>query len=326
MKTNLNRILFVGVVAVILALGLKMSTAKQETAAGPARYFTAHTGLETALMENAGNAALSVAASGTGIGAPSFPQSAVSGSSSSTDTHALPVPKAHEALVADLTSGRIYFELNADSRWPMASITKLVTGAFAESHMTSTAMITATKSPLDSDYSPIPKVGLSYPIGDMYKMMFTFSSNGAAQSLADNYDGDFVKGMNDLVKSWGMDHTYFAEPTGLSSANQSTAQDLFILAQKIYAGYPELLEITRTQKTTVAEADSNTPQTIQNINIFAGEPEFIGGKTGFTGDAQQNLLSIFKYHNRPIAIIVLGTNDRFGETSKLYSWFKANFQ
>ena len=38
-------------------------------------------------------------------------------------------------------------------------------------------------------------------------------------------------------------------------------------------------------------------------------PDFIGGKTGYTDQADGNLLSVFSYEGHPIVIIVLGTSD-----------------
>jgi D-alanyl-D-alanine carboxypeptidase len=66
---------------------------------------------------------------------------------------------------------------------------------------------------------------------------------------------------------------------------------------------------------------------VKSINDFAGNADFIGGKTGYTDQADGNLLSIFEYGGRPIFIMVLGINDgvRFNATQQLYDWFKTNF-
>ncbi len=58
---------------------------------------------------------------------------------------------------------------------------------------------------------------------------------------------------------------------------------------------------------------------MNNINVFAGTDEFLGGKTGSTPEAEGNLISIFEVSRgaSPVIIIVLGTDDRFGETENI---------
>ena len=134
--------------------------------------------------------------------------------------------------------------------------------------------------------------------------------------------------MNARAAAWGMANTHYDDPSGLSSGNQSTADDLLLLAQKIYSDYPKVLAITRTTQATATELGSGTKTLVKSINDFAGEADFIGGKTGYTTIADGNLLSIFKYKNRPILVIVLGTDeaDRFTNTERLFSWFKNQSQ
>lgn len=305
----------------LVGFGIRMGMARNE-AEGP--FFTARTGqanIETALSPVMGqpqtpNQGLSQK---TYLGAnQDLPQTFPKETTSS-----LPSLHAHIALVADLKTGDTYYDLNSNDRWPIASITKLATAAFTKDHMPEMDFkISKTQVPRNNKDLPFP--GEKYAKQDLFKILLTFSSNEAAVTLAESYEGDFIGGMNEMVKSWGMFDTHFADSSGLSSVNQSTARDLLKLAQKIYAEYPELLAITRTPKSSAFEEVSSSTKQFQNINVFAGDREFIGGKTGFTDEAKQNLLSIFDYQGRPIVIIVLGTDDRFGETSKLFNWFKNN--
>ena len=52
-------------------------------------------------------------------------------------------------------------------------------------------------------------------------------------------------------------------------------------------------------------------------NEFAGTAAFLGGKTGYTDEAQGNLVSLFSMRGTPVVIVVLGSADRFGETRTL---------
>jgi D-alanyl-D-alanine carboxypeptidase len=125
-----------------------------------------------------------------------------------------------------------------------------------------------------------------------------------------------------------MNDTHYDDPSGLSAGNESTPSDLLKLAQKIYTDYPQVLAITRNPEVTITELNTGKNVAVKSINNFAGRPDFIGGKTGYTDEASGNLLSIFRYEDRPVLVIVMGTSDdqRFNNTLALYDWFTANFR
>lgn len=241
-----------------------------------------------------------------------------------------PIPSARVALVGDLRTGEVYFAHHADERWPMASITKLMTAVLADDKLDARTPVSLGEqdfSVLGGDVSRNLKEGETYLAEDLIRAMLLFSSNESAEALANAYGRDqFLSELNVLAGDWGMHATHFSDPTGLSAGNQSTAKDLFRFAQNIEGMYPELLGITRMKSGVLNELSSGRKVEVSNINAFAGQPSFLGGKTGYTDEAKGNLLSIFEYADRPIVIIVMGTEDRFGETEKLRSWFIGNFK
>ena len=245
-----------------------------------------------------------------------------------TTTTTVPSLTAQAALVADLQSGTIFYSENADKRWPTASITKLMTASVALDHFTLDQRITITPQIFSADPEEVTLVpGGTYTTGDLLHVMLMPSSNVAAEAFADTYDrSGFMAAMNARAAEWGMTNTYFDDPSGISAANQSTADDMLLLAQKIYTGYPQIFSFTRTPQTTITELNSGKSVPVKSINDFAGQPDFIGGKTGHTDQADGNLLSVFNDDGHPVLIIVLGTNSRFNDTQRLYSWFKSNFK
>ncbi len=232
------------------------------------------------------------------------------------------------AFVADLQSGERYLRLATERQWPLASITKLTAAAVALGYgaLTEKAVVTPRAFAVDPTEQNL-KAGGVYRISDLLKFMLLPSSNVAAETVAEFYGRDaFIAAMNAQAGKWGLRGTHFDDPTGLSVSNQSTAEDIFLLAKRIWTEYPEVLRIAREPTATVAEWNENYEFTIQSINKFAGRPDFAGGKTGYTDEAGGNLVSIFWYEQRPIVIIVLGADDRFGDTEKLLAWFKANYR
>jgi D-alanyl-D-alanine carboxypeptidase len=234
------------------------------------------------------------------------------------------------ALVADLTTGTRFMSENSAERWPLASITKLMTAAIALDKLSSAQKITITEDAFDVDPSEKTlRVGDTYTVTDLLRFLLLPSSNVAAEALARSYGrAEFIAEMNARAAAWGMTNSHYADPSGLAIGSQSTAADLVSLTQKIYSDYPEILAVTRTPQATVTEIGSGISVTLKNINEFSGETDFIGGKTGYTDQADGNLLSLFSYEGHPIIVVVLGTDDgtRFTDTETLYHWFTVNFR
>jgi D-alanyl-D-alanine carboxypeptidase len=112
--------------------------------------------------------------------------------------------------------------------------------------------------------------------------------------------------------------TTYLESTGLSVINQSTVNDLAKLATYIYFNHPEILEISRQKETEITELKSNKARKLLSINKFAGEPDFIGGKTGYIEESLgRNLIALFEINGKTVLTITLGADDSFEETARL---------
>lgn len=223
--------------------------------------------------------------------------------------------------------------------WPIASITKLMTAVIAEETLGEDAKITITDTALAVEgVSGNLKVKEQYTSWDLIKAMLTVSSNDAAEALAQAYEktvltpeqfekalskhGSFVEKMNAKAVELGMMDTEFGDSSGLSMTNQSTAGDLYKLVMYITKRYPDLWKITRNKTNNITDLKAMRRQTLKNINIFSGETDFIGGKTGRTNESGDNLVSIFNYQGKQYMILVFGADDRFAQTKILLNWLK----
>lgn len=213
------------------------------------------------------------------------------------------------------------FVLNSDKKWPIASITKLMTAVIVKEQMNLNGIInlniasTDKKNPLSSG---------DYKAKDLLKAMLLVSSNESANAFADHYGrNNFVYKMNERAKSIGMSDTVFADPSGISARNLSTVEDLKKLVKFIWASEPEIFEISRRPDDTVYNLKFDQKKKLTNINIFAGRADFLGGKTGQIPESGGNLISIFNV-NGPRIIIVLGTENRFNETEKILKQLNGN--
>lgn len=205
------------------------------------------------------------------------------------------------ALARELNGETIFYELNSRQRWPIASLTKLMTGVIA-----------------------LEKNDATKEVSDLIKIMMLISSNEAAEQLATLYGREnFVAAMNAKAKELVMDQTSFFDANGLSFLNQSTVTDLYKLVNYIASKRPQLLQWSREEELTI-----NGLKYV-NINKFVGRSDFLGGKTGYTDEANGNLISIFVTPKKPVVIIVLGAADqveRFEQTKKLLEWISQYYK
>ena len=121
-----------------------------------------------------------------------------------------------------------------------------------------------------------------------------------------------------------MTDTWFREPTGLEDENTATVNDLIKLMKYVFKERPEFTYLSRQKETAVVDLISGEEKFYESINKFAGRPDFIGGKTGYTEAAGENLVSLFKKEEKVILVIVLGAEDRFLETEILLKWAEEN--
>lgn len=226
---------------------------------------------------------------------------------------------ANIAFVRFLSDNSKIYELNTVNHWPIASITKLITAIIAKENIGAMNLITITDQMLLAEgEAGNLKAGEIYKADDLVKTMLLLSSNDAAEALAQSIlKNNFVELMNQKAKELNLNETVFFDPTGLSSKNQSTTGDIFKIISYIYQKYPDILKITTQKSQTITEINSKSKKIIKNINEFAGQNDFIGGKTGFIDESQGNLVSMFMIKKDPVAIIVFGSQDRFGDTKKL---------
>ncbi|MEK7608203.1 MAG: serine hydrolase [Patescibacteria group bacterium] len=240
-----------------------------------------------------------------------------------------PELQLQSALVADLESGEVFYELKPDSRWPMASLTKLMTAVISLSGLRLDEVVALDRSDfrsLPNSFTKSIEPGQMFSIRDLISLLLVSSSNEAAEALARKFGRDgFMDAMNERAREWGLQNTYFEDPAGISSANQSTATDLKALTRHINAKYPEIFRTTKSKSVSILERGSGVWYVFSNTNEFAGETGFLGGKTGYRPDSSGNLISLLQKRSRPILIIVLGTEDRFGATKALWNWFINDF-
>lgn len=229
-------------------------------------------------------------------------------------------PELKSALSVKTKSGQedqILFDKSPDMQLPIASLTKLMSAVICIENYDLSEKVQASKAadsqpPMHVDI----KEGDSFSVEELLNIMLVESSNKAAYALSEIMGSkEFVLAMNDKAAELGLENSFFADPTGLSQNNISTAKDLVLLAEYIITNHPLIAQIT-TKKTyslpNLGEI-SNTNKMLQEL------PNVALTKTGFTNYANGCLLmAVGPAAGGEYTInVVLGADDRFLEMQKI---------
>lgn len=239
----------------------------------------------------------------------------------------VPEISAESYLVADLRNGSVFLEKNSAEIKPIASLTKLMTAVTASETIFIERTVLINKNILETyGDSGNLRLGEELSLDNLLYPLLMESSNDAAKAITEIIHGEkqFVSLMNYKAYSLGMRDTKFSDSSGINPENISTAEDLYFLAKYLLNKRSFLLKISKTSSKEIISRGGKTRHIFNNFNHFSGNKDFLGGKTGYTKDAGETMLSIFniKIQDKiiPVAIIVLGSSDREEDTLKILEW------
>jgi D-alanyl-D-alanine endopeptidase (penicillin-binding protein 7) len=135
----------------------------------------------------------------------------------------------------------------------------------------------------------------------------------------------FLSAMNIKAQSLGMRDTHFEDPTGLTSSNVSTANDL---AKMVVAAhrYPLIREFTTTSEATVDIG--GRPMAYHNTNPLVKSAAWDVGlsKTGYINEAGKCLVMQARVADKPVVIVLLdsvGKQTRVGDANRIKRWMES---
>jgi serine-type D-Ala-D-Ala endopeptidase (penicillin-binding protein 7) len=240
--------------------------------------------------------------------------------------------KSSVALVIDQETSEVLLRKNDSAVLPIASITKLMTGlVISEAKLPMDEMLTITQDDVDTEKgsSSRLRVGTSLSRGELMHLALMASENRAAHALGRTYPGGlnaFVEAMNQRAQLLGMSDTKYVEPTGLSSRNQSSAQDLARLVAT--ASQDKMLSELSTSPGYQVEIGRRTLQ-FNNTNRLVKNPAWDIGlqKTGYISEAGQCLVMQAKVAGRKLIMVFLdsaGKLSRIGDAERVRKWVETH--
>jgi D-alanyl-D-alanine endopeptidase (penicillin-binding protein 7) len=237
--------------------------------------------------------------------------------------------KSSVALVVDQDTDEVLFEKNTHAVLPIASITKLMTALVTvEADLPLDEELTFTreemvKAGVRSNLRP----GLKITRGTALHLALMSSENRAAQLLGRTYPGGlpaFVEAMNAKALLLGMDDSHFADPTGLSSENRSSANDLVRLVKAAYDH-----EVIRDYSVSGELALPIGKRTVRygNTNRLTANPDWEIGlqKTGYISAAGRCLVMQAVIEGKRVVMVLLdsvGKYSRLGDAQRIRDWIE----
>jgi len=233
--------------------------------------------------------------------------------------------KSSAALVIDQDTREVLFSKNDHAVLPIASITKLMTGLLiSEARLPMDEFVTITQDDVDTEKgsSSRLRIGTTLSRGELLHLALMSSENRAAHALGRTYPGGlatFVSMMNAKAKMLGMRDTVYVEPTGLSSRNQSSAQDLALLVNAASSN-AMVRELSTSPNYQVAIGNRTLQYNTTNRLVRSPDWDIGVQKTGYISEAGQCLVMQTKIAGRKLIMVFLdsaGKLSRIGDAERV---------
>ena len=253
-----------------------------------------------------------------------------------------PSVTAETAILMDAESGEILYDKKADQKMFPASITKLMTILLALEHGELTDKLTFSH---DAIYSIEPgsahiaiQEGETLTLEQVLRAIILRSANEASNGVAEYVDGSieaFTKHMTERAKELGCKNTNFLTANGLHDENHyTTAHDMALIAKELltHEEYRSMMsetyyEIPPTEKQPETRYLHGQHQMLNPNAIYYYE-DAIGGKTGFTSEALNTLVTYAERDGLELIAVVMKCNgaDHYLDTAALFDYGFANYE
>jgi D-alanyl-D-alanine endopeptidase (penicillin-binding protein 7) len=241
-----------------------------------------------------------------------------------------PGVKSNSVLVIDGSNSSVLYSKRADVPAPIASITKLMTALVVldgKQPLDETLEVTKEDRSVEKGAFSRLAIGTKLSRGDLMHLALMSSENRAAHALGRNYPGGvdaFVRTMNMKARALGMTHTHFVDPTGLSSENQASPNDLAKLVMAA-SHEPTIREFSTDTKHAVPIGRKKLE--FHNTNILTKNPnwDIVVQKTGYISEAGKCLVMQAMIEGRAIVIVLLDSNGKYtrvADAKRIRKWME----
>ena len=248
-----------------------------------------------------------------------------------------PSIEAPNAIVMEANTGTVLYEKKADEKCYPASITKIMTTLLALENCKKDEVVTFSKDAVYKTYGS----GIWRDVGEkltmeqcLYAVMLE-SANECAYAVGEHVAGGdyskFIQMMNQKAKQLGCKNTHFNNCNGLPDHKHwTTCRDMALISQEAIKNQ-EFRKIIGTRKYKIPKTNKNKESlTMYNHHSMISAnrtSEYlykycIGGKTGWTSDAGNTLVSYAEKDGMLLICVVMkeSAGDQYKDTRKLFDY------
>jgi serine-type D-Ala-D-Ala endopeptidase (penicillin-binding protein 7) len=242
-----------------------------------------------------------------------------------------PKLKSSSVLIIDQSDSSVLYSRHSDVPMPIASITKLMTALVVlDARQPLDEQIQITEADRDFPKGGFSRlaVGTTLTRGDLMHLALMASENRAAHALGNNYPGGMtamVAAMNAKAATLGMTSAHFVDPTGLSSQNVASPEDLSKLVMAA-ARNPSIREYS-TDRRYAVKVRRHMVEFHNTDNLVANPTwNIIVQKTGYITEAGKCLVMAAVIEGRSVVIVLLdslGKYTRVADAKRIKTWMEA---
>lgn len=263
---------------------------------------------------------------------------------------------ARAAYVMDAQSGQVLYQQNANKKYPIASLSKLLTVYLTVKAINDGQIKWTDNVPMSQDllklshsytYSSLRmKKGESFTVRQLVAAAMIASSNSAATALGEYVAGSnakFIQLMNQQSRDWGIDAHFISSSgldntdlkdyhlvlagTGKKEENLVSAKAITVVAQHLLAADPTITAVaSKTQATINGTKIYNENSCLPGKSQYKKASHIDGLKTGYTENAKLCFTATYTVNGQRMIATILGGDTTFSAMNKLIKQLKQSYR
>ncbi|MCZ2116304.1 D-alanyl-D-alanine carboxypeptidase [Corynebacterium sp. MC-17D] len=225
-------------------------------------------------------------------------------------------------LVANLDTGDVIAMKDPHGRYRPASIIKVLLALVAIDELPREQRVVVSEESAGQEGSAVGiGAGGEYTVNDLLHGLLMASGNDAAHALAQALGGDdaTLTKINAKARELGMTDTRATSYSGLDRTGMSTSAWDMALAYRAAFSNPTFAEIADTASYPFPGYGDIPGYELWNDNqLYLNDPDGIGGKTGYTDDANHTFVGAVNHDGVRLVAVVLDTT-----VDKMRAWQQA---
>ncbi|WP_337727769.1 D-alanyl-D-alanine carboxypeptidase family protein [Saccharothrix sp. CCNWLW140] len=212
-------------------------------------------------------------------------------------------------LVADMDTGAVLAGYDPHGRQRPASVIKVLLAMVVAKELSPDATVAATQEDADQECTCIGlRVGAEYTVEQLLQSLVMASGNDVAHALARRLGGlpSAIRKMNALAAELGALDTRAVTPSGLDAPGTSTSAYDVALIFRAAMKYPDFAKAVVLQKIDFpAKTGEGTVPVYNDNKLLTTYEGALGGKSGFTDDAQHTYVGAAERDGRRLVVVLL---------------------